>query len=248
MGKGHSLFAERVLFVTMCVLLLCQYLYIGQTWIMEGNPQFTLLEPSNASTRKVDDNYGELMDLKNFTFLINSPVCSKYNEGILLIIIVSSNPKNCENRDLIRKTWGQQTKYAKLLFLMGVPPDSVTLEDNVTTLAVQIHKESVQYQDIVQGTFLDAYRNMTYKHMMGLKWVAHHCPDAKYILKTDDDVVVHTEAVVNFLIRDLSPWGARNLIICDVSKGAEVLRNDSKWSVTKKEYADDVYPPYCAGM
>lgn len=218
---------------------------------MEENPKFSLLEPLNMNINHpiaFEDKkyYKQLFDIGNFTFLINPPVCQNSTEGLLLLIFVSSNPKNHRNRDLIRKTWGRKTDCTKIVFLMGIPPEDSHLESQ-TTIAARIQEESVIFGDIVQGTFMDVYRNLSYKHMMGLKWAANHCPAARYVLKTDDDVMVHSEALVNFLVRDLSPWGARRLIICYRHENAIVWREDSKWIVTEKEYPNMYYPTYCQG-
>lgn len=71
---------------------------------------------------------------------------------------------------------------------------------------------------------------------------------AKYILKLDDDVFVHLPAMLDFLTRGLSPWGARRLILCDLLSASTVKRSwRSKWRVSPQEYPGRLYPAYCAG-
>ena len=47
----------------------------------------------------------------------------------------------------------------------------------------------------VRLTFLspcqDTYTNLTLKTVMGLKWGAIFCPQAKYVMKTDDDIFIN---------------------------------------------------------
>ncbi|CAK9293522.1 unnamed protein product [Gordionus sp. m RMFG-2023] len=50
--------------------------------------------------------------------------------------------------------------------------------------------EARKYRDIVQGDFLDSYQNLTYKMIMGFKWIASRCSKADYVLKMDDDIYV----------------------------------------------------------
>ncbi|CAK9293524.1 unnamed protein product [Gordionus sp. m RMFG-2023] len=50
--------------------------------------------------------------------------------------------------------------------------------------------EARKYRDIVQGNFLDSYQNLTYKMIMGFKWIVSRCPKADYILKMDDDIYI----------------------------------------------------------
>lgn len=116
------------------------------------------------------------------------------------------------------------------------------------TLQSILENENQMYGDIIQGSFVDSYRNMTYKHVMCLKYAIYHCPLAKYVLKTDDDAFVNTPAMFNFLNYVLSPHGAENLLICHVSKHSKVLRSyRSKWRVSFNEYPFKEYPTYCFG-
>ena len=47
--------------------------------------------------------------------------------------------------------------------------------------------------------WLDAYKNLTYKGIMAMKWIKDYCNDVKFILKIDDDVVVNTFKLINHL-------------------------------------------------
>ncbi|CAA9994639.1 unnamed protein product, partial [Nesidiocoris tenuis] len=60
---------------------------------------------------------------------------------------------------------------------------------------------------------------------MALKWATYHCPSARYLLKTDDDVFVNAPKLEKFLRNELSPFGARRLILCDVLKNSIVRRS-----------------------
>lgn len=240
--KLEMMTLHKILFI-ICALSLI-YNYYNNTApniIRIKDPKFSMLGPFNTTQIVVEDNYTQLIDISNFTFKINPQPCKDYPAGLLLMIIISSNPNNRENRMVIRNTWGRNHDSTKVVFLMGEP-------ENVTVAQI-IKNESMHYGDIVQGNFVDVYRNMTYKHVMGLKWVAHYCPTAKYVLKTDDDVVVNSREMSHFLARELSPWGAKDLITCQVLENARVQRSKkSKWKVTTEEYASAYYPTYCAGL
>ena len=51
-----------------------------------------------------------------------------------------------------------------------------------------IRNESLVHGDIVQGNFLDSYKNLTYKTVMGHMWVSRFCRQAQFVMKTDDDI------------------------------------------------------------
>ncbi|KAJ8707482.1 hypothetical protein PYW08_010734 [Mythimna loreyi] len=225
----------------MCILsLIYKYHMSTAPHIIEITaPKFSILGPYNTSRIVVVDNYTQLIDIQNFTFKMNPQPCKDYTADLLLVIIISSSLSNQENRMVIRNTWGQNTDSTKVVFLIG-ETENVTLAQNITN-------ESFLYKDIVQGNFVDSYRNMTYKHVMGLKWVVHHCPTAKYILKTDDDILVNTRAMTRFLTRELSPWGVKDLIACQLCLITKVHRTKSKWIVTFEEYPFSFYPPFCEG-
>ncbi|KAG5885391.1 hypothetical protein JTB14_002788 [Gonioctena quinquepunctata] len=83
---------------------------------------------------------------------------------------------------------------------------------------------------------------------MALKYSIYHCPRAKYILKTDDDVFVNMPTMKTFLTYDLSPYGADKVLFCTPRKNSKVLRTyRSKWRVSFAEYPDRIYPTYCPG-
>ncbi|KFO23118.1 beta-1,3-galactosyltransferase 4, partial [Fukomys damarensis] len=66
--------------------------------------------------------------------------------------------------------------------------------------------ESAAQGDIVQAAFQDTYRNLTLKTLVGLHWASTHCPKARYVLKTDDDVYVNVPELVSELTRRGGPW------------------------------------------
>lgn len=207
-------------------------------------PGYLLILPRNISmvshpyaiNELPPDDESTLINVKNFRFTINHNPCNKTQP--LLLMLIHSAPENFPKRNVVRETWGKQTSAMTLLFLVG---ESKQYQE-------KLEEENRKYRDLIQGNFYDTYRNMTYKHVMALKWTTYHCPSAKYILKLDDDVFVHIPAMLEFLTRGLSPWGARRLILCDPLSTAMIKRSwRSKWRVSPLEYPGRLYPAYCAG-
>ena len=52
----------------------------------------------------------------------------------------------------------------------------------------KIMNESLMQGYIVQGNFLDSYKNLTYKTVLGHKWVSSFCAQAEFVMKADDDI------------------------------------------------------------
>lgn len=187
-------------------------------------------------------DYNQLIDINDFEFEINQKICSdkSTSDPPLLLILVHSAPLNYRKRITIRDTWGNGQKDSRsvLIFLIGSVND--------TQLQSTIEIENSSYGDMVQGNVYDAYRNLTYKHVMGLKWFVYHCPDAQYILKTDDDVFVNTPMLFNYLEAMNNNPG---LLWCKEVKGERVKRTyRSKWRVSFKEYNAKYYKNHCPGF
>lgn len=186
------------------------------------------------------DDYGNILNIK-FGFKILNNICNDENSKPLLLILVHSSANNFFRRQLIRNSWGKATENLRIAFLVGQSP----IED----INFEIKRESNKNGDIIQGDFQDTYHNITYKHTMGLKYFVYHCPEAKYILKIDDDVIANTPKLEKFLTEELSPYGAKDVLMCTTVVHARTLRSyRSKWRISFDEYPNRYFPTFCRGM
>lgn len=172
------------------------------------------------------------------------PRCEK---KLVILILISSSVEHFEQRNAIRNSWcktDQNNKYSwQCLFLIGQPEDS----GRSLELTQKLQKEKRKYKDILQGSYIDTYRNLTLKVMHGLLWATQNCP-AKFLLKTDDDCFVNTPLLYNLVLHHQD---ANNLYIGSVSSDLEkrkVIRNvDNRWHVSESDYKRDYYPSYASG-
>lgn len=187
-------------------------------------------------------DFNTLIDLDNFDFIINQKSCANQTGGTPppdVLILIHSAPLNWNKRNVIRETWGREDSRSRVIFMLGTV--------NSTRLQHRLEQENYMFGDIVQGNFVDAYRNMTYKHVMALKWLSYYCPEAKYLLKADDDVFVHTPNLYEYL-QDPTTHN-RNFLFCSRLENARVSRSyRSKWRVHMDEYPGRYYPTYCPGF
>lgn len=164
-----------------------------------------------------------------------------------LVVIVSSRPE-FERRIAIRNTWCRPQRYNLpadawgCVFLLGVGSQE---ESNSDIVDRRIDLEIKTYSDVLKGSYIDSYRNLTFKVLHGLHWASKSCP-TEFVLKTDDDCFVNTH-LLHILI--LHHRDARDLYIGSVaSKLHEVLRNpESVWYVPKEAYGEQYYPQYASG-
>ena len=142
-------------------------------------------------------------------------------------------------RDDIRNTWGNKVllqQYGmKLIFFLGLAFNK--------DLQVLIDQESRENADIVQGNFLDSYTNITHKAVLWLRWVTENCPDARTVLKLDDDVFVNVFSFHHYLpLFELST----KRIWCEVRPvGTQPIQRKTihKWRVAEHELKGLTYYP-----
>ncbi|KAK3607580.1 hypothetical protein CHS0354_011116 [Potamilus streckersoni] len=183
-------------------------------------------------------------------YLINNPDLCKMNNNILILIVVKTNPLNFERRSIIRDTWSNKAYFfgvIKVLFLMGNAQNE-TIQENIS-------REFHEYLDILQGDFLDTYKNLTNKGVMGLRWITENCMQAKMIVKVDDDVVLDTYRLLEIVYPIYE--NKTRYILCNIFMGgkAPIVRDvKHKWYVKDSELKNiglldkKIYPPYCSGF
>lgn len=132
--------------------------------------------------------------------IANEGACAVPGAAPFLLLLVCSALGNLNQRNAIRESWGRLRQARGLrvqtLFLLGEPNSA----DPQAVSQKQLEEESSAHGDILQAAFLDTYRNLTLKTLSGLNWAHKHCPTARYVLKTDDDVFVNVPELVSELI------------------------------------------------
>ncbi|KAM3915663.1 beta-1,3-galactosyltransferase 2-like [Leptodactylus fuscus] len=179
-----------------------------------------------------------------YQYIINEPDKCKEHAPFLVLLITVERWQQ-EARQAIRNTWGKEDLLPGVkiirLFLLGK-------DSKLNTDAEQaILKESEEFHDIIQQDYLDTYENLTIKVLMGLNWITTYCPYALYVMKTDSDMFVNTEYLVNKLLKqDQAP--KKNYFTGVLMVGHSPIRRlQSKWYVSPDEYPENDYPPFCSG-
>ncbi|KAJ1173227.1 hypothetical protein NDU88_005066 [Pleurodeles waltl] len=183
---------------------------------------------------------------KRFSFLFDEAHKCESRTPFLLLLIPSI-PQEATTRDVIRKTWGNETLMPGVdimrMFLLGAPQPPAVF---AATQAL-LRNESTKFGDILQQDFMDTYNNLTLKTMMGMEWVATYCPNATYVMKIDTDMFFNPFFLVNHLLQPNLP-AKKNYFTGSVIRWARPFRvNNTKWFVSKDVYPKDVYPTYCSG-
>ncbi|XP_041454184.1 uncharacterized protein LOC121407270 [Lytechinus variegatus] len=185
------------------------------------------------------------IDLHEYRYILNPKQKCLTDEGtfkrVSLLMIVASAPKNFERRDAIRRSWGMAGRstdmHIETVFLVGAVSSREVTDD--------LSRELVNYGDIVQEDFVDSYLNLTIKTVMGLKWASRYCQNAKFVMKTDDDMAVNTIKMLIYLRTAPS----RNFVAGKAAFNFDIIRDVyNKFYVPYSVTKDDKYPPYCIGI
>ena len=62
-----------------------------------------------------------------------------------------------------------------------------------------LEDENAKHHDIIQGSFAYTYINLSYKNIMGKRWVSTFCEHAEFVVKTDDDMFIDLYEVLSWL-------------------------------------------------
>ena len=182
-----------------------------------------------------------------YEITMNNEFICDIDTTVLFLII--TGPKSFENRQLIRTTWGSVKIYNNAKFRLAFVVGQLKLEAGDIQIKQKLQNENNRYQDIVQGNFIDSYKNLTYKTVFGLHWVQKYCRNAQFIFKVDDDVIINVFRLVDFLQR-LRKSGEKTdrFVYCHPRRIGTPYRNiTEKGYVTFSEYSYPLYPDYCHG-
>ena len=119
-----------------------------------------------------------------FKFVRSPKKCIKSNNTLVLIGI-KSMPKNQGRRNAIRKTWLNPVYWNQLgydihiVFLVGEKLSNTSLIN-----------EFEETGDILQLDFEESHYRLPFKDKAYFEYIQYNCPQADYVLKLDDDILL----------------------------------------------------------
>lgn len=171
---------------------------------------------------------------------INSKPCL-HHQDLLFLTVVFSNPNNASQREAIRSSWANQTfvqdvSVRTLFFLYA---STLETEHQV------VWEESVQHGDIIQSE-----GPLSQQHWgqvkLALHWVLLFCPQARFVVLTEDSVFLNVQALGTYL-RTLRTH-PEDLYLGRVIHHASPERNPNKpHYVSFHLYPERSFPDYCSG-
>lgn len=185
------------------------------------------------------------INCKSPPVLLNQPNKCADGGSTFLLFAIKSNPRNFEERQAVRETWGKEgARHAGLrvrtVFLLG------TSSADDPDLNPLLSFEAKYYGDVVQWDFQDSFFNLTLKMNMFLQWTLTHCPHVSFVFSGDDDVFVNTPALLDYLA-SLEPSKASHLYVGDVISTASPHRDPSNKYYIPLSFYEGPYPAYAGG-
>lgn len=217
---------------------------------------------TTTTTKPVDkekftnDSYDRILNLTGFRLLIDAKCNYSFLEDdwqndtgsmATAVWIVTSYAGDVTKRSALRRAYNNdelQKLGIRRVFLLG------TLNENEKVITQRaIEDEAKKFQDIVQGNFVEAYKNLTYKHLMGLQWATEKCSTSyKFIMKMDDDIVINLYEAIELLKLKSINNVHDDFLMGHLMENLSPVRNiASKWFVDANEYSKDVYPNFLSG-
>lgn len=237
---GHLGFVHYLFIIVFCGFLLALlFIDVIESWLtslgmskLEGL-HVVVLPHSIPPTRS-----------EEFLLMPSIHVCQRAKP--YLITLVATAPHNRKARQAIRDTWGGEVQIkghrVMTLFIVGQPSNPV--------IGKELVEESKERGDLIQGRFIDSYRNLTLKTLSMLGWARRFCPQARYLAKVDDDVLFNPSALLEYLNRSVETQESEltELYLGRVHMQVAPDRNPaSKHFMSESAYAGVVFPDYCSG-
>lgn len=208
--------------------------------------QVAVIKTTRRNTVNVSKKPTFPITISDHPYNINNKLVCKGIQDLSFVVIVHSATTHFMRRSSIRETWANFNLFKKhsmrIVFLLGKPQ-----KDSTQAL---IEHEATLNKDIIQGNFLDSYKNLTHKGVLGLRWISEACSQAKFIVKVDDDVFLNVFKLMQQIEGEFR--NKTRHIWCPVRrKGTSVIQRDKgKWVISENEFKNMTYFPvtYCNGF
>jgi beta-1,3-galactosyltransferase 1 len=163
-------------------------------------------------------------------------ICQKSELSIFIHSSATTEGEKFVIRNAVRKTWGSEAIKSNInvFFVIAEPKDDKTQKE--------LESEAFVNKDMIQFGFRDSYYNTTLKHSALLRWAQQNCLHSKYIMKTDDDIIVN----IDHLLKNVHKL--RNGMTGALFGGTKPIRDvNYPWFVPECLFPDVYYPDYMSG-
>ena len=177
-----------------------------------------------------------------FDYLLKPSWTYRKRKSTKLLALVMSAMSNFRKRQKIRDTWAHEGSFKdselKTVFVLGRQKHSPSIEKRLTG-------EAMSYDDLLIVDFVESYDNLTLKVLAGLHWTIKFNLDVKFVLKTDDDVLINTPSLLERLSAMKTNQSSGFLAGSLLAKNPTVRRG--KHRISFQQYEGKILPRYVGG-
>ncbi|KAE9548713.1 hypothetical protein FO519_008074 [Halicephalobus sp. NKZ332] len=157
--------------------------------------------------------------------------------------MIPSRTSGFHTRMAMRKSW-LQYEDADIMhkFVIGFDENEWTRK--------RLDKEARIFNDLVITDIVDSYKNLSLKTFVLLNWQQTYCPNVSYVLKSDDDTVVHLPRLKSFMENYLNAkvdQSGKSIFGRVWTKVHPRTSPTDKWYVPKFAWKKPIFPDYCNG-
>lgn len=179
----------------------------------------------------------EQRPLEQYSYFLNPYDFCADQAQFMLLIIVHGPIWNFDRRKIIRQTWmGDVVKYegdVKVIFSVSVDGNGKRQQ--------KIREEAKLYGDILQHNVHESPENQTLKYFAGWNWADLYCPNSKYILNIQDDVVPYTEAIMTGPVHPPADYDGYRWLNCGKRILRPMMDDDFTYLLAKDELQQNKY-------
>ena len=172
-----------------------------------------------------------------------------------VLIIINTIPLEHKRRTILRQTWVKQS--SGRLESESSFPDSGDIVGIGYFFMVgfyghpcidqDVKDESQIHRDILRVNLTESYRVMINKVLLTLEWVANLDTKPRFIAKANHDIYVKIPELMTWL-ENLNTSTSTKVYAGLAVRNARIVRAiESPWYVSKEDYSEEFYPPYCRG-
>lgn len=240
---------KNFLIVVTIVFLFTTFFLI---FLLDRSTQIGFNDPFNEIDSKINNflikGRQKYKNPHDYNLILNPKfsVCG-YDLGkkITFIAFVAIAPHLFDQRIKIRESWGNSkvSSQFKVIFSIALSRNPLVNE--------LVKEEFDKYHDIIQEDFIDSYYNLTLKVMMSFKWISEYCSNSHFTLRINDDVLLNSYALLNYLNSYLQKNNERavNTMFGKIQSKMGPQRNpESKWHVSVKDFEGEIYDDFCSGI
>lgn len=177
----------------------------------------------------------------------NNPACPLDTK---LLILIMTRRGAFSNRVGIRHTWLQDALNGTVTRFLIADAHEPQLPSTMNEQS-QLEQEQLLYKDLIfQHGIEDSYANLHLKWLAGLHWQQAFCPQTQWLMKTDDDTIVHLPRLNHWMEQKFHKELEQNAAAYfgHVIAGVGPIREKGhKWYVPESAYPGKWYPTYMQG-